>query len=57
MINLVLPFDFTVTIEKLKQLQSEIKQEQNLYRKYQLLKLERSILQSSMDRYFYLNAN
>ncbi|GEM_PF-5495908 len=55
--NLVLPLDFTATIEKLEQLQREIKQEKNLYKQYQLLKLERSILQSSIDRYLYLNAN
>ena len=55
--NLVLPLNFTATIEKLEQLQREIKQEKNLYKKYHLLKLERLILQSSIDRYFYLNAN
>lgn len=55
--NLVLPLDFTATIKKLEQLQREIKQEKNLYKKYHLLKLERSILQSSIDRYLYLNAN
>ncbi len=37
--NLVLPLDFTATIKKLEQLQREIKQEKNLYKKYHLLKL------------------
>jgi len=55
--NLVFSLDFTATIEQLEQLQSEIKQEKNLYKKYDLLKQERSILQSTIDRYCYLFAN
>jgi len=55
--NLVTPFNFTAIIEKIETLEKEIQKEKDLYKQRELLKQERAILQSTIDRYLYLNAN
>ena len=54
--NLLLPFDLTGTTGQLKILRNIIETEKNQFKKYNLLKQERTVLNRSIDRYFYLFA-